>query len=176
MKGWIKPEHEVEDKIQMLTLAETSPKELVAFWADTWEFARLVYTLVLTKVTRETALVYVCVKNKEDSIGGGLNRYAVYMTQKICAWAASCISHLCRWIRLAPARNPAHSGKGKCHRCYNTSDYRGRPCCTRPRLKPQIMTQQTQIISMLYKARFKEKVQLLCIRKEPVWNLDFFFF
>lgn len=66
MKGWMRPVYEVDEERQRLTLAETSPEELVAFWADTWKFARLIYTLVLTKITRETALIYVCVKNKED--------------------------------------------------------------------------------------------------------------
>lgn len=68
----------------MLTLAETSPKELVAFRADTWEFARLIYTLVLTKVTRETALIYVCVKNKEDSRRWAKNICCLHYTEDLC--------------------------------------------------------------------------------------------
>lgn len=66
MNGWMKSGHDIENETQILTLAKTGPEELVAFWADTWEFTRLIYTLVLTKVTRKTALIYVWVKNKED--------------------------------------------------------------------------------------------------------------
>lgn len=51
---------EIEEERQQLTLAQTSPQELVAFWTDTRELARFVYTLVLAKVTGVAAFVYVC--------------------------------------------------------------------------------------------------------------------
>ena len=150
---------------RVLTLAQSSAQQLVAFWALTGELPGLIDTLELTQVTRVAALVYVCramegeggeqrlrsqhscfnqetegkllinARKKEQLFFSDQSTATLMTVQRQTDRQTDVSSHHCRQSHQAQARSPGHSDRGRYRRCYNTAADRGRPCHTHSHLE-----------------------------------------